>query len=156
MTELILPSLYVESTRSINPQGCNYLSLDHSTHLLLVSNDKSVLAAEGLPRRGLTMVLGETEVNLVLASSTPAGIVNQSFFQIRRYTTLFSLAQRWSINLCYPLYEVLADMRPVIAYQWGNVSCSWESECDRDDCSKELISWGHYVAAANARAPAKI
>jgi pyruvate decarboxylase len=31
-------------------------------------------------------------------------------------------------------------------------------ECviDRDDCSKELISWGHYVAAANARAPAQI
>ena len=28
-------------------------------------------------------------------------------------------------------------------------------ECviDRDDCSKELISWGHYVAAANARPP---
>jgi pyruvate decarboxylase len=31
-------------------------------------------------------------------------------------------------------------------------------ECviDRDDCSKELISWGHYVAAANARPPVKI
>ncbi|KAJ5476244.1 hypothetical protein N7475_001973 [Penicillium sp. IBT 31633x] len=28
-------------------------------------------------------------------------------------------------------------------------------ECviDRDDCSKELISWGHFVAAANGRAP---
>jgi hypothetical protein len=30
MTELILPSLYVELTRSINLQGYNYLSLDHS------------------------------------------------------------------------------------------------------------------------------
>jgi pyruvate decarboxylase len=31
-------------------------------------------------------------------------------------------------------------------------------ECviDRDDCSKELISWGHYVAAANARPPRSI
>jgi pyruvate decarboxylase len=30
-------------------------------------------------------------------------------------------------------------------------------ECliDQDDCSKELISWGHYVAAANSRPPAK-
>ena len=30
-------------------------------------------------------------------------------------------------------------------------------ECliDQDDCSKELISWGHYVAAANSRPPAQ-
>ena len=28
-----------------------------------------------------------------------------------------------------------------------------ECAIDRDDCSKELISWGHFVAAANGRAP---
>jgi hypothetical protein len=50
----------------------------------------------------VTMVLGEIEVNLVLASSTPARIVNQSFLWFRRNTTLFSLAQRQSINLYYP------------------------------------------------------
>jgi hypothetical protein len=55
----------------------------------------------------LTMVLGEIKVNLVLASSTPAGIINQSSNQIRRNTTLFSLAQRRSINLYYPSYEVV-------------------------------------------------
>jgi hypothetical protein len=48
-----------------------------------------------------TMVLGETEVNLVLANSTPVRIVNQSFLWFQRNTTLFSLAQRQSINLCY-------------------------------------------------------
>jgi hypothetical protein len=52
------------------------------------------------------MVLGEIKVNLVLASSTKAGIINQSSNQIRRNTTLFSLAQRRSINLYYPSYEV--------------------------------------------------
>jgi hypothetical protein len=52
------------------------------------------------------MVLGEIKVNLVLASSTIAGIINQSSNQIRRNTTLFSLAQRRSINLYYPSYEV--------------------------------------------------
>jgi hypothetical protein len=52
------------------------------------------------------MVLGETKVNLVLATSTLAGIINQSSNQIRRNTTLFSLAQCRSINLCYPSYEV--------------------------------------------------
>jgi hypothetical protein len=31
MTELVPPNLYVELTKSINPQGCTYLSLDHST-----------------------------------------------------------------------------------------------------------------------------
>jgi len=55
----------------------------------------------------VTMVLGEIKVNLVLASSTIAGIINQSPNQIRRNTTLFSLAQRRSINLYYPSYEVL-------------------------------------------------
>ena len=31
-------------------------------------------------------------------------------------------------------------------------------ECviDQDDCSRELITWGHYVAAANARPPTKM
>jgi hypothetical protein len=53
------------------------------------------------------MVLGETKVNLVLATSTLAGIINQSSNQIRRNTTLFSLAQWRSINLCYPSYEVI-------------------------------------------------
>ncbi|BDD59058.1 hypothetical protein MAP00_004296 [Monascus purpureus] len=28
-----------------------------------------------------------------------------------------------------------------------------ECDIDRDDCSKELISWGHYVAAANGKPP---
>lgn len=28
-----------------------------------------------------------------------------------------------------------------------------ESVIDQDDCSRELITWGHYVAAANARPP---
>jgi pyruvate decarboxylase len=28
-----------------------------------------------------------------------------------------------------------------------------ECAIDQDDCSKELITWGHYVAAANARPP---
>ena len=54
------------------------------------------------------MVLGETKVNLVLAASTLAGIINQSSNQIRRNTTLFSLAQRRSIDLYYPSYEVRA------------------------------------------------
>jgi hypothetical protein len=54
-----------------------------------------------------TMVLWEIKVNLVLASSTIAGIINQSSNQIRRNTTLFSLAQRRSINLYYPSYEVV-------------------------------------------------
>jgi pyruvate decarboxylase len=31
-----------------------------------------------------------------------------------------------------------------------------ECNIDRDDCSKELISWGHYVAAANARPAVKV
>jgi pyruvate decarboxylase len=31
-----------------------------------------------------------------------------------------------------------------------------ECTMDRDDCSKELISWGHYVAAANARPQTQI
>jgi hypothetical protein len=38
------------------------------------------------------MVSVEIEVNLVLAGSTLAGTINQLFFWIRRYTTLFSLA----------------------------------------------------------------
>ena len=30
-----------------------------------------------------------------------------------------------------------------------------ECNLDQDDCSKELITWGHFVAASNARCPAK-
>jgi hypothetical protein len=30
MSELTLVNLYVESTRIMNPQGCDYLSKDHS------------------------------------------------------------------------------------------------------------------------------
>jgi hypothetical protein len=59
------------------------------------------------------MVLGEIKVNLVLASSTKAGIINQSSNQIRRNTTLFSLAQRRSINLYYPSYEVYSRLLKV-------------------------------------------
>ena len=33
------------------------------------------------------MVLGETEVNLILAGSALAGIINQLFFRIRRNIT---------------------------------------------------------------------
>jgi len=66
------------------------------------------------------MVLGETKVNLVLAASTLAGIINQSSNQIRRNTTLFSLARWRSINLCYPSYEVLVlcslNLRTDLAY----------------------------------------
>jgi hypothetical protein len=36
---------------------------------------------------GLTMVNGETEVNLILAGSALAGIINQLFFRIRRNIT---------------------------------------------------------------------
>jgi hypothetical protein len=57
------------------------------------------------------MVLGEIKVNLVLASSTIAAIINQSSTQIRRNTTLFSLAQRRRINLYYPSYEVAQDIK---------------------------------------------
>jgi pyruvate decarboxylase len=31
-----------------------------------------------------------------------------------------------------------------------------ECSIDQDDCSRELITWGHFVAAANARPPAQL
>jgi hypothetical protein len=117
------------------------------------------------------MVLGETEVNLVLASSTPAGIVNQSFFQIRRYTTLFSLAQRWSINLCYPLYEVQTSTSLLTPFHWAatikkqgaplpiraEFSASRRSVPSIDNCRVEFVTeifsseWVHAMQSCRTR-----
>lgn len=51
--------------------------------------------------------------------------------------------------------EELAD---AIAKAEANTLGPTLIECfiDRDDCNKELISWGHHVAAANARPPTKV
>jgi hypothetical protein len=88
-----------------------------------------------------TIVLGEIKVNLVLASSTKAGIINQSSNQIRRNTTLFSLAQRRSINLYYPSYEVTQPYArmPAMLHKYGMPS---------ETCNSIYISYAELILAS--------
>lgn len=57
-----------------------------------------------LPRP--TMVLVETDVNLILAGSALTGRIDQWFFQIGRSITWISLAWKWRLDICHPRYEV--------------------------------------------------
>jgi hypothetical protein len=85
------------------------------------------------------MVLDEVKVDSVLARSTPTGIVNQLFFQIRRHSTsvpCLAGLKGGALTLFRVLYELTA---PNIALMVRDLNYMFSKVCHTLFCQRRYL-----------------